>query len=273
MSLSITELFDQGPALTLDRRGSTCVRAFLVEGLDANLDPCGRLLQAATASAGGVTIPQYGYGLDSIRGIFVSQVRPDFYPAGAKTSALVRCTYTTPEHQGGSPGNFIFSGEAATSESPVARDINGDPLRGTYTDPDTGETVSWTPRFSVLRPRPIITFQTISRILNPLDQVLGYSGKVNGSSWQGGDPHTWICRGIGFDRLGPQPLDNTVQWKMTYVFQYDPLTWDQDSYFQDPVTKRFPNDAERSDDNSKGIFTYEYDEADFDALSIPRVQF
>src|SRR6476646_8302619 len=128
MALTITELFDQGTDLGLDRRGSTCIRVFQVEGLDTNLDPCGRLFQAATASAHGITIPQYGAGLASIRGIFVSNVHPIFFPPGSRTSAIVRCTYTTPEHQGGSPGSFVFSGEAATSESPVARDKDGKAL-------------------------------------------------------------------------------------------------------------------------------------------------
>ena len=264
MPVTISDnLATQSPKFTVNQKGGQRVVLYLVGGLDPSHDP---VTAASTAvdSTSGLAMPRYGspYPYNSALGLRATVLEFEPFPRDSRTSVLARVTYTSPEVE---PQPRRREGPHQRLRRPrhLRPGRQGQPAQGLLHRP-LGQ------RLRRRRPpdgAPAATVLEIERIEpgSPLGKSAAYAGSVNSDTFQGGQPLTWMCRGVTGESLG------SGQFRVNYVFEYDPATWQENYAFRDRVTRRTPSDVRPSTNNDHGIYTYTPPQQAFGALGLPQV--
>jgi hypothetical protein len=261
MAVTVTEDLVASSNFSVNRNGTRCVRVFLVEGLAGT-----RSSSYLACSASGV--PRFGQAHPDIPKLYVSAVNAQPLGKDFKTTQRVTVEYATPEL-----GALNLNGAATTIEisgSNGQRVINrwpdgaleGQPILIDYSPNPGSNLVTIDPReltaagadpaqngghyydyaaVPCLSPNTVVSF-TRRESNSPLAQSLKYRGRLNKSKWQGGDPGTWLCRGVDGNAISGTGDASVRTWEVTYEFEHCPIEggWTQVCYFRDARTGTIP---------------------------------
>ena len=225
MDEPIDAVRDQGAITNITRH-------FLVTGLDSGT-PINRVAQALNATG----VPQYGDAYPGNAGVIAKSHRLRMLQDKDSTAcAVISVDYVT---VGQEDGFYVFHGDGSVSEEETDSDVEGHPIRVSYTD-SGGTTYVQGKTVPFMDPQSTLSTTGIEPTSVPLTVQNQWNGYVNSDTWNGYPAGCWMCTRCSFT---PHDLNESPPlYKFTFEFQLKRRGWTPTAYYIDPATGEPPSD-------------------------------
>lgn len=226
--ITIKEDLVRESAVTSTCNEQTLTRGFLVSGLTDPADEQPLVAEAAVDSVSGFAIPALFAGHPAKPEAIVTRINVKALGAG---SFYVTCTYTYKIL----PSQYLQSFRAGFRQVPTHYDATDALAVVTYT-PAAGAAIKQVAALTRARVTATLSFELVEQT-SPEASTTALAGNTNSDIWRGYAAGTLLVLPIsGETRDG-------VNYRNTYSFSYDPMTWDEYAFYQDPSTGRVPPDV------------------------------
>lgn len=211
----------EGASLTEESgRITSLTRVMYVDSLTAGVATMIDALMAPDVPVPGAAHPAYGYLIVSTRSVEVI--------SDTKVKILIGYKYLGNPGVGG-VGPAQVRGGSGIQQKQVGIDNTGQPINWDYNG------VQYTGTLDVFDPQSTFSFSRTEQTNLPGLISKNYTGKVNSSNWQGGNPGEWLCTNVSFELVSDNPVTPDV-YAMTYEFQFQEGGWQPLTIPIDPDT-------------------------------------